>query len=234
MRNFKKTLKLLLFTTILSVGFCFFVTPGKTSTASSEKDILADAVSNKLSGSQVIKKVYFTDFDKNGRNEAFILTGEKETGTEDDFSTIPHKLWFAYMENGEPVTHIVVKDSVMIYSSKPLKLKSTTLFCAGIYAATSYPQYVYCVSGNHVKKIFTGDDIKYTGGNTFTSIHSTYDLGKYDGILMGHTWKPYYFYYKNGKVNEYKGKKISLKKFKKYSNANKMLKKYKNMVTFLL
>lgn len=37
------------------------------------------------------------------------------------------------------------------------------------------------------------------------------------------------FYYKNGKIYQYKAKKISVKKFKKkYKNAEKILKKYKS------
>ena len=38
-----------------------------------------------------------------------------------------------------------------------------------------------------------------------------------------------FYSYKDGKVYEYKGKKISLTNFKKYKNADKMLKKYKKM-----
>lgn len=43
--------------------------------------------------------------------------------------------------------------------------------------------------------------------------------------VIGHTWKPYY--YKDGKVYEYKAKKISSARFKRYENGKKMLRKYR-------
>ena len=60
-----------------------------------------------------------------------------------------------------------------------------------------------------MKKIFHGDWTESYTRDSFTSIHSTYDFA-YDkgvGFYIGHTWKPYYFYYKAGKVYEYKAKK---------------------------
>lgn len=192
----------------------------------SQKAEIEKNIASQLTGKNVVKKTCYGDYDKDGRPEAFVLSGPKKAGKLKDAN---YTLWFAYIQDGAVISKKIRKD-VTVYS-KMLKLKSVTLFCAATYCTTSSPMDVYQVTGNDIKVIFHGDMISETEGDSFVSIHSTYDL-IYDAAVkhkMGHTWKPYYFYYKNGKVYEYKGKKISLKKFKKYKNAEKMLKKYKKL-----
>lgn len=192
----------------------------------SQKAEIEKNIAGQLTGKNVVKKLCYEDYDKDGRPEAFVLSGPKKAGKLKDAN---YTLWFAYIQDGAVVSKKIRKD-ITVYS-KMLKLKSATLFCAATYCTTSSPMDVYQVAGNDIKVIFHGDMISETEGDSFVSIHSTYDL-IYDAAVkqkMGHTWKPYYFYYKNGKVYEYKGKKISLKTFKKYKNAEKMLKKYKKL-----
>lgn len=165
--------------------------------AVSEKEQIKAEVKKKLSEKDVINKVYYLDYDKNGRKEAFLLTGV-------------------------PAIKVIARNVVL--SAHTLKLKSETFFCAGRYVTTSYPENMYQVKGNSVKKIFQGSSIAKDRGNTFTSVHSTYDNNT-DG--SGHTEKPYYYYYKNGRVYQYKAKKISLKKLKKYKGASRYLKQIK-------
>ncbi len=159
------------------------------------------AVESKLSKKNEVKDVYYQDY---------------------------RTLWFGWMDpNGEVHLEQVRKD--VTPESKVLKLQSQQLFCAVTYCETSTPMEVYLVQGNKIKIIFHGDMIKALSGDDFSSVHSTYDF-MYDSDLkakMGHTWKPYFFYYKEGKIYQYTGKKISLARFKKYKNSKWALKKYR-------
>lgn len=145
------------------------------------------AVEKKLKSNVNVNAVYYLDYDKDGRKEAFILTGKK--GNSDEANT----LWFGYCTNDK--THVKrIKKDVML-TAHTLKLKSAVLFCVGGYCETSTPETVYCVKGNKVKSIFDGDTINKLKGNSFTSIQSAYDsVRDSGGAWMGHTWKPYYFY----------------------------------------
>ncbi len=214
----------LFFVFLLGAGI---VLPGAVPTqAASEKAAIKEEIARHLSGKNVVKKIYYADYDRNGRNEAFVLAGPKKAGKLWD---VPYTLWFAYMQDGTVIAKKIRKD--IIIDSKKLNLKSADLFCAVTYCTTSLPTDLYEVRGNEIVIIFQGECISGAGGDSFSSVHSTYDCA-YDSSVkgkLGHSWKPYYFYYQDGKVKEYKGKKISLKKFKKYKNAAKMLKKYKKM-----
>lgn len=195
--------------------------------AADPKEQIRQSIASQLIKKNRVRKICYADYDKNGRAEAFVLTGPKKKKNEQAEAETEFTLWFAYIENGNVVSKKLRKD--VIGASGFLKLKSVTLFRAQTYCTTSGPEDLYEVGGDEVKKIFHGDLTKAYSGDTFISVHSTYDF-MYDkgvGHKMGHTWKPYYFYYKDGQVYEYKGKKISLARFKKYKNAKKMMKKYK-------
>lgn len=203
----------------------WLVVDNSQAATTTEKQQIQSAVEANLSGKNYVKKVYYLDYDRNGRKEAFILSGKKAKNSEmldDTYNT----LWFGYCDNGTVHVEKIAKD-ISMYSPKVLKLKSASFFCAGEFCATSTPQTMYQVNGNSVKAIFQGDMINVYKGDSFTSVHSTYDHDLTEGIQTGHTWKPYYFYYKNGKVYQYKAKKISVKKLKEYKGAEKYLKQIK-------
>lgn len=195
--------------------------------AASPKEEIKQTIAGQLKKKNRVRKIFYADYDNNGRAEAFVLTGPKKKKNEQAEYETQFTLWFAYIENGSIVSKKLRKD--VIGESGFLKLESVTLFRAMTYCATSRPEDLYEVVGNEVKVIFQGDCTKAYSGDSFTSVHSTYD-GAYDrelGSKLSHTWKPYYFYYKDGKIYEYEGKTISLAQFKKYKNGEKMIKKYK-------
>lgn len=199
--------------------------------AASPKEEIKQSIASQLKNKNRVRKIFYADFDKNGRAEAFVLTGPKKKKNEQAEAWTEFTLWFAYIKEGDVVSRRLRKD--VLGASGVLKLESVTLFRARTYVATDGPEDLYEVMGDEVKKIFHGDLTKAYAGDTFTSVHSTYDL-LYDkelGFYTGHTWKPYYFYYKDGKVYEYKGKKISLARLKKYKNGKKMIKKYRKYGT---
>lgn len=191
------------------------------------REEIRKCIGGQLTKKNRVRKLFYADYDKNGRAEAFVLTGPKKKKNEQAEAQTSFTLWFAYIEDGHVVSKQLRND--VIGESGFLKLKSVTLFRAQTFCATSKPEDLYEVVGNDVKKVFHGDWTKSYTGDSFTSVHSTYDFtyDKWVGFYMGHTWKPYYFYYKDGKVYEYKAKKISSARFKKYGNGKKMLRKYR-------
>lgn len=208
----------------------FFLLSKQTARAVDEESMIKEEIGKNLKKKHVIKKTWYLDYDNNGRNEAFILTGERLSPKRKDWmpDDTDNDLWFAYVEEDQVKVKKIRRN--VGSSAHLLKLKSVTLVCAGNFCATSYPEDVYSVSGDSVHKIFRGDTIHGSeDGDDLVSVHSTYDFSKYldSGLVTGHTWKPYYFYYNDGKIYEYRGKKISTAAFKKYQNGKTMLKKYK-------
>lgn len=216
---------LFLFLVLLTAPLC--LGEGTVIKAAGPKDEIKQSIAGQIPKKHKVRKIFYADYDRNGRSEAFVLTGPKKKKNEQAEYETKLTLWFAYIEDGNVVAKKLRED--VLGESGFLKLESVTLFRALTYCTTSRPEALYEVLGNDVKVIFHGDMTKSLSGDSFTSVHSTYDSSYENelGFYIGHTWKPYYFYYKDGKVYEYKGKKISLSRFKKYKNADKMLKQYK-------
>ena len=208
----------------------FFFLNKQTARAVDEESMIQEEIGKNLKKKHVIKETWYLDYDGNGRNEAFILTGERLSPKRKDWmiDDTDNDLWFAYVEEDSVKAKKIRKH--VESSAHLLKLKSATLVCAGDFCVTSYPEDVYSVSGNSVNKIFHGDMIQVSeDSDDLLSVHSTYDFSKDldSGLVLGHTWKPYYFYYKDGKIYEYQGRKISTAAFKEYQNGGAMLNKYR-------
>lgn len=224
-------------------------------TQDEQAELIRTTFENTLAKGEAIRKFCFEDFDRDGRPEAFILTGkaietEQAQGEESDRMTEQEDynaqltLHFAYVQDGEVVSEKIREN--VTGESDVLPLKSVSLFQCTFYCATGFPTDLYRVEGNQCKVIFHGDtmdihtnvrEANATGeSDDFQSVASTYDA-YYDSELemgTGHTWKPYYFHYADGIVTEYKGQEISLSKLQKeYSNAGQMLKKYQKKKEFL-
>ncbi len=202
---------------------------GTEARAASPKQEIESSIAREIPVKHRVRKTFYADYDRNGRPEAFVLTGPKKKKNEQAEAETEFTLWFAYMENGNVICQKLRRD--VLGTSGFLKLKSVTLFRAQTYCTTSAPEDLYCVTGNKVTKIFHGDQTAPWAGDSFISVHSTYD-SEYDkdvGVTLGHTWKPYYFYFKDGKIFEHNGKKITSSRFSRYVNAENILKKYKKM-----
>lgn len=202
---------------------------GTEARAASPRQEIERSIAREIPSKHKVRKTFYTDYDRNGRPEAFVLTGPKKKKNEQAEAETELTLWFAYVKNGNVVSRKLRQD--VLGTSGFLKLKSVTLFRAQTYCTTSGPEDLYRVTGNKVTKIFHGDLMTPWTGDSFTSVHSTYDSAydKSAGVTLGHTWKPYYFYYKNGKIYEHNGKKITSSRFMRYKNAEKMLKRYRKM-----
>lgn len=190
-----------------------------------EKDAIRKEVLTSIDYKHKIKKMFYRDYDGDGRKEAFVLSaGQKYKHPVEEYGT----LWFGYYSDDKVHVKKLRKD--ITFNSDVLKLKSGSLFRAEIYCDFVYsPTLLYKVQGNNVKKIFAGDSIRKDKGDSFTTFDRELDAMYEEGMegTIGRTFKPYYFYYKNGKIYEYKAWKISLNKFKQYKNSSKFLKKIK-------
>ena len=185
-----------------------------------EKNKLTAAIKNKLTGNDKIKKCFFKDFDNDGNYEAFFLTGQPVDDSNEDTG---NTLWFGCIGKGKANVAILKKD--VLSSSHVLNLKSEKLFCVGYYAGNSFPEELYRVKGHVVSSIFSGNAIQKVKGDSFSTVSSVYDAAYENGEYCGHTC---YFYYKQGRINEYKAVSISEKELiQKYKNAKLLLSKYK-------
>ncbi len=221
----KKKLTMLFTILVLTLTFAALV-PAAISTP---HQTIRNACAKKAGSAYKVTRSWYADFDGNGRSEAFLLTTKKTTAVTNE---TPQTLWFGYISGSSVMLRKLATN--ILSGCWTMKLKSTRLFVARRYAATSCPESLYRVAGNSVKRIFSGDSIKKVSGNNFTSIHSTYDAYKSGGIFTGHTYKPYYYYYKSGAVYQYNAAKISYATFKKlYSNVSYMVKKYKSKGTII-
>lgn len=200
---------------------------GTEARAASPRQEIERSIVREIPSKHKVRKTFYADYDRNGRPEAFVLTGPKKKKNEQAETELT--LWFAYVKNGNVVSRKLRQD--VLGTSGFLKLQSVTLFRAQTYCTTSGPEDLYRVTGNKVTKIFHGDLMAPWAGDSFTSVHSTYDSAydKSAGVTLGHTWKPYYFYYKNGEIYEHNGKKITSSRFMRYKNAEKILKRYRKM-----
>ncbi len=166
-----------------------------------------------------IYKTFYDDFDGDNLYEAFILVG-----TEDEYETdyLEGEVWLSNSKGAA----LLKAGTFAIKNTNIMKLKSAKLFSLGTYAGTSWPAKLWKIDGYEALEIFAGDSISYHG-NDIISVHSTYDSSRMDDILLGHTWKEYYFYFSDGKIYEYGAKKITKKQFLKIKYASSILQQIK-------
>lgn len=152
-----------------------------------QKSLIQTAVEGTLSEGEAVRKLCFSDYDRDGRPEAFVMTGKiileqaqekmeawyasEEEVSEEEFDTLMKQkdydemltLWFAYVQDGEAVCEKIQEK--VTYQSDILHLKSADLFQCVSSCATSYPADLYQVQGNQCKVIFHGDTMDNHGQN---------------------------------------------------------------------
>ena len=141
-----------------------------------QEELIRTAVENTLSEKETIRKFCFEDYDRNGRPEAFVLTGkeleeakgleeawdEEEELSEEEYDIVDKQrdydtqltLWFAYVQDGEVVSEKIREDGID-RRSDILPLKSATLFQCTVSDATGWAD-LYQVEENQCKVIFWG------------------------------------------------------------------------------
>lgn len=76
--------------------------------AVSEKEQIKAEVKKKLSEKDVINKVYYLDYEKNGRKEAFLLTGVSSKNSDYE-EGLPNTLWFGYCSEDKVKIKVIKK-----------------------------------------------------------------------------------------------------------------------------
>lgn len=149
-----------------------------------------------------------SDYNKDGKAEAFALAGEK-----DDFDVVTGSLYFV---TEDKVTPVLTDKYFWPYEGdkRLLCFDTCDFYLIGEYYTTGDATYVFGVN----KKGFYEHPFSRQGmaltqvGRTkdMTVILSDYDAGKdvSSDFTTGHTWKKYYLYW-NGDFKEYGGLQIS-------------------------
>lgn len=171
--------------------------------------------------SEKICKIYYKDFNGDGKKEAIGITSNYPD--EEGFGYA--KVWYVT----DRVCKKFAETNGEIYTSSIqfFKLKGTIMFsyCDG-GGGPAWGAYGYTFQGDtvlSVKNIGYGAP-DYLGNNKFVIYDSQYDASK-DG--SGHTWNKYYSKWDGKKLVEYGGLKITQAQLKKAKNGAKILRQIK-------
>ncbi|MBE5843010.1 MAG: hypothetical protein E7302_02370 [Butyrivibrio sp.] len=164
-----------------------------------------------------IKDSVIADFDGDGSREGFVFIGGD---IDEEWSTCLGQLYFV-SDNGKEMlkdTNFVVNDGKII---QEFPVSDKTFIAVEEAYTTSSVSFLYYVENGECKDSYLsgiGGFYKPDFVDDYAISLSCYDMsfdyeeGKEDeGMYMGHTWKPYYFYYDEatGRFEEYVGKEIS-------------------------
>lgn len=159
--------------------------------AADEMDFSLSNVHISLS-SQNVLAYYINDFDGDGNDEAFALVGEKKReGTETLYSA---EVWFIEGDHS-----LKIMDSKFYGTDgKIIGFNDRDFLLLNEKYATGETAYLWGVENGKPKLQNIsgyGGDLKCIGGNDIVLTHSVYDSGQTNGVMSGHTWKEYYFYF---------------------------------------
>lgn len=164
-----------------------------------------------------IKDSVIADFDGDGTREAFVFIGGD---IDEEWSTCQGQLYYV-TDNGKEMlknSDFVVNDGKII---ETFPMTDKTFIAVEEAYTTSSVSFLYYVENGECKDSYLsgiGGFYKPDFVDDYAISLSCYDMsfdyeeGKEDeGMYMGHTWKPYYFYYDEatGRFEEYVGKEIS-------------------------
>lgn len=179
------------------------------------KDELVEQVKKKTTDK--VDQVYCTDYDYDGRQEAFIITVKSE----DD-----QTLWFSSDQEVKKIATSVIwvdKAAQGICQVSPKQKIFVAEGSGGGSGSWSYCCYVK--NGRAVLVKRAGEWLAHYSGKNFTIYQSAFDaMYDKDGkFYLGHTWKEYYLRWTGTKFVEYEGRKISRKQLEGYKGAGKYL-----------
>lgn len=179
------------------------------------KDELVEQV--KKTTTDKVDQVYYTDYDYDGSQEAFIIT----TRSEDD-----QTLWFSSGQEVKKIAASIIwvdKAAQGICQVSPKQKIFVAEGSGGGSGSWSYCCYVKNGRAILVKR--AGEWLAHRSGKNFTIHQSAFDA-MYDDFgkfYLGHTWKEYYLRWTGTGFVEYEGRKISRKQLEQYKGAGKYL-----------
>lgn len=207
--------KYICFAAIYLLSVVCLWTNAKEAEASSKDNLVAQV--KKLT-SDTVDKVYYTDYDYDGRSEAFIITLKSE---------YDQTLWFSGDREVKKIaTSVISVDKVSqgILHISPKQKIFVAEGSAGGSGSWSYCFYVKNGRAIHVKR--AGEWLARCSGKIFTIHQSAFDAmyDSYGKFYLGHTWKEYFLRWTGTKFVEYVGKPISRKQLEGYKDAGKYVK----------
>lgn len=179
------------------------------------KDELVEQVKKKTTDK--VDQVYYTDYDYDGSQEAFIIT----TRSEDD-----QTLWFSSGQEVKKIAASIIwvdKAAQGICQVSPKQKIFVAEGSGGGSGSWSYCCYVKNGRAILVKR--AGEWLAHRSGKNFTIHQSAFDA-MYDDFgkfYLGHTWKEYYLRWTGTGFVEYEGRKISRNQLEQYKGAGKYL-----------
>lgn len=144
--------------------------------------------------------VFSYDYDGNGEKEAFVLL-EPEKAYDSENSRLA-ELWFYDGESFEKIadeTYYLPQGSIQLFgSSKVLLLEEyyTTGSFTHFWSVENGVPYEHSISGkggDYQKEEQLVGTLYDKNVSVFSLLDSKYDAAESDGMLLGHTWKRYYF-----------------------------------------
>jgi hypothetical protein len=183
---------------------------GSMSAASEEKAMLRVAMLRAATPQHILYFEYH-DYDNDGKSEAFAFVGTKGID-----GTMSGELWFVDKNGAQKISD----DRVYWATSEVYTFGDNKFLVMAVYYATSNPALIWSVrNGSPYKEPISehGGDFSQSNDTDFTMCHSTFDMAYLDfelndgDVMMGHTWKEYYFYWddQDKAFHEYGGLKIS-------------------------
>lgn len=168
---------------------------------------------------------YYCDYDGDGLYEMFALV-ESDTKEESENPERCGKVWYV---NQDGVTEIE-KRQMDYYSPFVFTMRGKVFIAFTNGWSTGSLVYIWgVINGEPYQPIISGkaSDININEFNEIELMHSTYDMaldkkinneykndddiyGKPQPMMMGHTWKKYYFYFDGNEFNEYGGTSIDI------------------------
>jgi len=169
-----------------------------------------------------IQEFYVDDFDMDGANEVFAITGDVNGSSDYDFC-----VWFVTQSGASKIEdhgNLYAGSSVADLGSQKL------MIVEGTGGGSDSFSMAWAVENEQARELtHTGQDLTYANGE-FTTALGAFDYSKMDGddFFTGHTWKRYYLYWDKTDFKEYGGIKISMDQFLSLPGAQGALSKVIN------
>ncbi len=214
MKYMNKHITILLVLSLTLGGLCLQPNEAQATTG---KQALLDKI--KKESAETILKSYYDDFDGDGVKEIFAITQ-----TDEGY----HHIWYAGNKEIKQVKGDDIRcDYDSSYKSIVKVSENQKIFIMEFFfGANGSSSECYYVSSGKVQNV--AQDLQgliQLSGKEFAIHTSSFDNND-NGA--GHTWKRYYLKWNGKKFVEYKGTKISIKKFESYKNGRSVIKKIKN------
>ena len=147
----------------------------------------------------------YNDYDGNGHYEMFALVGEKDV----DSQNICGELWYIDCRGAKKIEY-----DKRIYWTQPVsyRIMGQCFLTLEEFHQTGSVTYLWSVRNGEPYQPNISGRANGFGINKYDEIELTfsqYDGAKVDDMMVGHTWKRYYFYYDGENFKEYGGRIIT-------------------------